>query len=235
MNCTIWNDQGAGSKGFCKACNYLLHKYRTDILVLMETRVSEAKAQEVCMSLGFSNNFRVEAIGYADGIWVLWNDSNVLFQIMRGALEFILFGFMRRLLLVEGASFGMLLIYSGPLFVGGDFNCIISVVERMGGSGQLSPDSHLLTELVSRQDLVDIGYVGSQFTWSQGARGNPVVSKRLNRVFSNVMGRLKWDSTIVKHLPTTRSDHNPLYLSLSPMVQVISRPSPNSSYGTVSC
>ncbi|KAL8141078.1 hypothetical protein V2J09_007099 [Rumex salicifolius] len=234
MNCTIWNAQGAGGSGFRRACRYLLNKFKTDVLVLMETRVSGAQAQDVCTSLGFSDNFRVEAVGFSGGIWILWNSTITTVQIVKGYPHFI-----HSKIDSNGDWFHLIVVYAPPtptrrrqfwtdleevvatihepLFVGGDFNCILSIEERLGGSGGLSPDSNVFADMVGRQDLIDMGYAGSQFTWFRGNRENPGVAKRLDRIFSNVCGRLKWDRAMVRHLPTTKSDHNPLYLMLDPV------------------
>ncbi|KAL8166154.1 hypothetical protein V2J09_007653 [Rumex salicifolius] len=234
MNCTIWNAQGAGSSGFQRACRYLLNKFKTDVLVLMETRVSGAQAQDVCTSLGFSDNFRVEAVGFSGGIWILWNSTITTVQIVKGYPHFI-----HSKIDSNGDWFHLIVVYAPPmptrrrqfwtdleevvatihepLFVGGDFNCILSIEERLGGSGGLSPDSNIFADIVGLQDLIDMGYAGSQFTWFRGNRENPGVAKRLDRIFSNVCGRLKWDRAMVRHLPATKSDHNPLYLMLDPV------------------
>ncbi|KAL8151220.1 hypothetical protein V2J09_021028 [Rumex salicifolius] len=44
-------------------------------LALLEPQVSEARADEDCASLGFSNNARVETMGLSGGIWILWNSD----------------------------------------------------------------------------------------------------------------------------------------------------------------
>ncbi|KAL8166551.1 hypothetical protein V2J09_008050 [Rumex salicifolius] len=55
------------------------------------------------------------------------------------------------------------------------------------------------------------GGIGSRFTWRRGISKKTRVYKRLDRT-----GRVKWEEAIVCHLPSTKSDHNPLLLSLDP-------------------
>ncbi|KAL8171312.1 hypothetical protein V2J09_023116 [Rumex salicifolius] len=97
-----------------------------------------------------------------------------------------------------------------PLFTGGDFNVIVSLDERSGGSGGLMEDSAIFSNLISRRDLVDMGFSGSKFTLCRGATDAPIVSKRLDKFLMNI----PWDEAFVRHLPAVRSDHNPLLLSL---------------------
>ncbi|KAF7835223.1 uncharacterized protein G2W53_010082 [Senna tora] len=59
--------------------------------------------------------------------------------------------------------------------------------------------------------LVDIGFSGSEFTWSRGD-----VSTRLDRVISNEDWRLTFSDASVTHLPRYKSDHNPLWIRFFP-------------------
>ncbi|XP_028797607.1 uncharacterized protein LOC114753107 [Neltuma alba] len=46
-----------------------------DVLCLLETRISGERADNVVRHLGFNNWLRLEATGFAGGIWVLWDES----------------------------------------------------------------------------------------------------------------------------------------------------------------
>ncbi|KAL8143934.1 hypothetical protein V2J09_016966 [Rumex salicifolius] len=232
MNCLIWNTQGAGSKGFRRACRYLIHRHKTDILVLSEPQILGVKAQEVCDSLNFSKNSRVEAVGASGGIWVLWNANETSVQIVSKGQ-----GLIHAKVLCDSVIADFVFVcappsavrrvafwtefeevissISGPAFFGGDFNCILSLEDRRGGSGGLSPDSMTFADLVGRLDLIDMGFSGSSYTWNRGPKDAPTVSKRLDRVFTNIQGRLQWTDACVRHLPAIKSDHNPIYLTLS--------------------
>ncbi|KAL8128488.1 hypothetical protein V2J09_017643 [Rumex salicifolius] len=214
MNCLIWNTQGAGSKGFRRACRYLIHRHKTDILVLSEPQISGVKAQEVCDSLNFSNNSCVEAVGASGGIWVLWNANETSGLIHAKVLcDSVIADFVfvyappsadRRVAFWTKFE-EVISSISGPAFFGGDFNCILSLEDRRGGSGGLSPDSMTFADLVGRLDLIDMGFSGSSYTWNRGPKDAPTVSKRLDR----------WTDACVRHFPTIKSDHNPIYLTLS--------------------
>ncbi|KAK5773021.1 hypothetical protein PVK06_049324 [Gossypium arboreum] len=45
-------------------------EHRPNIISLLETRVSGSKADKVIAKLGFQFSHRVEAVGYAGGIWI---------------------------------------------------------------------------------------------------------------------------------------------------------------------
>ncbi|MBA0715767.1 hypothetical protein Golax_014653 [Gossypium laxum] len=45
---------------------------------LSEIRINRCKADSVIAKLGFENSFRVEAMGFTKGIWLLWNDDIIV-------------------------------------------------------------------------------------------------------------------------------------------------------------
>jgi len=114
----------------------------------------------------------------------------------------------------------------GPLLIGGDFNTILWVDERMGGNGRLSPDSLAFGDWINELSLIDLGFKGNKFTWRRGRQESTVVAKRLDRVFVCAHARLKWQEAVVSHLPFMASDHAPLYVQLEPLQQVDPRRRP---------
>lgn len=70
-----WNCQGDGSKEFLRAAHLLINTHKLDILVLLETKVSGARANEIYKKLRFDSWFRIESIGYSGGIWILVKNS----------------------------------------------------------------------------------------------------------------------------------------------------------------
>lgn len=105
---------------------------------------------------------------------------------------------------------------SEPLIIGGDFNTIVRMDERMGGNGQLSPDSLAFGDWISELALIDLGFKGNKYTWKRGRLERNFVAKRLDRVFCCAQSRLKWQEASVTHLPFLSSDHTPLYVQLCP-------------------
>ncbi|XP_010463046.1 PREDICTED: uncharacterized protein LOC104774305 [Camelina sativa] len=105
-----------------------------------------------------------------------------------------------------------------PLIVGGDFNTIIRLDERSGGNGLLSADSLSFGDWIISESLIDMGFRGNKFTWRRGKIAQHFVAKRLDRVLCCAQARIKWQEAIVSHLPFLASDHAPVYVQLSPMV-----------------
>ena len=72
-NIFVWNYRGAGKRSFVSMMKDLHRKYEFSILILLETRISGERADIVIQNLDFDGVCRVEANGFAGGIWTLWD------------------------------------------------------------------------------------------------------------------------------------------------------------------
>ena len=77
MNSIIGNCRGAFKPSFQKHVREMVLKYNPDILLVMETRVGVNRAREITGRLPFDGAIRSDAVGFAGGIWVLWNSERV--------------------------------------------------------------------------------------------------------------------------------------------------------------
>lgn len=66
--------------------------------------------------------------------------------------------------------------------------------------------------------MVDLGYNGNPFTWSNERDGDDNIKERLDRVLANQAWLDHYPDTQVYHLPKTHSDHCPLLISTSKSV-----------------
>ena len=78
----VWNVRGAGKKMFSRNIKDLRSMYPFDILAFLEPRISGTKALHVINKLCFSNHFVVDAEGFSEGIWLLWNESKVKIHVI---------------------------------------------------------------------------------------------------------------------------------------------------------
>ena len=70
-----WNCQGAGSDTF-RTHAYELHcRHHPDILIIVEPRIAEGRAQAVIDTLPYTHLRRIDPTGFSGGIWPLWNES----------------------------------------------------------------------------------------------------------------------------------------------------------------
>ena len=75
MSIITWNYQGALDKRFPSIFKSFVFNYKPEIFVVFEPRISGIKADKVIRKLSYHNSHRVEADGFAGGIWVLWSDK----------------------------------------------------------------------------------------------------------------------------------------------------------------
>lgn len=80
MNTSImtWNCQGVASRQFLRVLKSLLQEYKPSVLALLEPRVSGRTADSIIKQTGYPNSHRIEATGFAGGIWLLWQDHMTL-------------------------------------------------------------------------------------------------------------------------------------------------------------
>ncbi|XP_023639459.1 uncharacterized protein LOC111830917 [Capsella rubella] len=235
-NIILWNCRGANKPNFRRSIRYILKKYPTDVLAVFETHAGGDRAQRICHGLGFDSSFRVDAAGQSGGLWLLWRSNVGEVEIMSSSDQFI------HARVKQGVEcFHLVVVYAaptvsrrsglwaslkavvtsidGPLMIGGDFNTIVRIDERVGGNGHLSPDSLAFGEWINELELIDMGFRGPQFTWRRGRVQRTYVAKRLDRVLCCAHTRLKWQEARVSHLPFLSSDHTPLYVQMSPGVE----------------
>ncbi|KAE8676059.1 hypothetical protein F3Y22_tig00111634pilonHSYRG00065 [Hibiscus syriacus] len=91
--------------------------------------------------------------------------------------------------------------------LGGDFNSIIRLDERDGGSCRGSRVRNLFAAFVFELGLFEVDYRGPKFMWR---RGN--LCKRLDRCLMNSCWANVFSGTMVLHLDRVGSDHCPLLL-----------------------
>ncbi|KAJ4850100.1 hypothetical protein Tsubulata_004512 [Turnera subulata] len=74
--------EGTGKKEFKRAMKEKKANTKPLIVIVVETRISGRKVANVIRRLGYTNSHRVDARGYAGGIWVLWKEGDVGVNIL---------------------------------------------------------------------------------------------------------------------------------------------------------
>lgn len=99
-----------------------------------------------------------------------------------------------------------------PWQIVGDFNCILSPEDRLGGRPFADTSSvRALQSLVFRQGLFDLGFHGPAHTWCNNRALGRRISSRIDRSFGNSAFLDLFPNCSLQHLVRTGSDHNPLY------------------------
>ncbi|KAH7853263.1 hypothetical protein Vadar_000653 [Vaccinium darrowii] len=80
--------------------------------------------------------------------------------------------------------------------VGGDFNAILHPSEKMGGQYRQAWELSDFQNFVNGSHLIDLGYVGYPFTWSNKRSGRDNVRVRLDRFLASPTWRLRYPSAV---------------------------------------
>ncbi|KAH0633697.1 hypothetical protein KY289_036658 [Solanum tuberosum] len=104
--------------------------------------------------------------------------------------------------------------YSGPWLMCGDFNQVMSQNEKWGGRPINYTRANRFSTCMNHCDLVDLGFKGSKYTWSNHRKKDSLILKRLYRGLANRSWISLYPNMTITHLPRTFFDHNPLLLNL---------------------
>ncbi|KAL4325308.1 hypothetical protein GQ457_11G022240 [Hibiscus cannabinus] len=193
----------------------LTSSHVSDVLAIMEPRVSGLTADNFIRRAGFDYSYRVEANGFSGGIWVMWKNI-VNIDVVAVDNQFIHASCFVVASQQRSALWGQLRALdpglAHPWILGGDFSVICSSAERHGGSVRRSGVYPQFCDFLFQYGLLDIGFYGPRFTWQRGD-----LVQWLDRCLCNGKWCEKFALSDVAHLPRLRLDHSPLLLTTTPV------------------
>ena len=234
----FWNVQGASSPEFRRAFKTISKNYFLNMVVIVEPRCSGKQADDFILSSGFGWSHRVEAKGFAGGIWLLWQD-NFTVTIFKNHSQFVHF----RVDDGKSNSSYITAVYASPIrsnrnflwrelsrlannvtdpwLIGGDFNSFLHNSEKKCGSQRYSSGCPMFNGWINDFNLYDLGFKGPKFTWSRGT-----VHERLDRVICDNMWLHMHPDNAVLHLPKLKSDHRPILVKFNNGTQTVGSEKP---------
>ena len=82
MNILIWNCRGSMKPQFRKTVMDLVEWHSPILMVITETRMSGARANEIIETLPFDRHAVADTVGFAGGIWLLWRSDLVNVDVL---------------------------------------------------------------------------------------------------------------------------------------------------------
>ncbi|XP_019462952.1 PREDICTED: uncharacterized protein LOC109361876 [Lupinus angustifolius] len=198
--CSIlsWNIRGAINKDGRQHARYLVRMFKPLIIVLMKTHYQFSRAEYLWNSLGYVKSGIVEAVGHARGIWVLLAMDNVLCTIVVNScnqaislkLQCSSKEWIFSAIYASSSSRDCELLWDYllsfhssvqlPWLLLGDFNEVFLSSEVRGDFFNHS-HAHRFSQVLERCGLMDIGAIGSQFTWFRREVIGCSIAKKLDR------------------------------------------------------
>ena len=77
MNIIIWNCKGTLKPNFQNNVRELVNNHNPAVLIIMETRIDGERAREITDRLLFDGAIHTNTIGYAEGLYMLWDLDRV--------------------------------------------------------------------------------------------------------------------------------------------------------------
>ena len=75
MNIICWNCREALNPRFRNTLDSLMNKYNSSIVIVTEIRFGGMRAKDITDKLPFDRAIHTDTIGYAGGLWLLWNSD----------------------------------------------------------------------------------------------------------------------------------------------------------------
>ena len=230
MNILSWNCQGLGNPRAVTVLSHLVGVKAPKIVFLMETKQSVEEMRSIKEDLQYHAIFTVPSLGRSGGLAMIWKEDVDLHvqtssQNHIDAIVFSSTGPPWRITGFYGQpeenrrheTWSLLRHlhsrYSMPWVCIGDYNEILSSDEKQGRLPKAQALMQAFRSALLQCNLIDLGYVGNDFTWNNGRHGDAYVQQRLDRACAIVEWRELFPHCRVTHLQVSYSDHDPIFFT----------------------
>ncbi|KAL2936222.1 Exodeoxyribonuclease III [Bienertia sinuspersici] len=233
MKIALWNIRGACSDKFMRHAWDIIQKHKPSIIIFLETKCDERRGLQVKQRLSFTDYKVMNPRGKRRGIWLLWkppvdlilftdNDANYfhgLFRFSPTSPEVLLTGIHAPSTSTPKSRLwrdmqDSLPPPTTPWMIVGDLNEVTSQSEKHDGRKFRQGQCHDFTNFQDNAGMIDLGFQGNPFTWTNGREGAAVIRERLDRAITNTKWLEAFPKTKVMHLTRTYSDHCPILVNL---------------------
>ena len=235
MNIIAWNCRGASKPSFQNHVRELVQNHDPAIMIIMETRIGGARARDISDKLPFDGAIHTDTLGFAGGLWLLWNSDrvqihqlatseqeiHVLVKVIPTNFEFICTAvyasprFQERSVLWNNLK-NAANLHDKSWIIAGDFNEVLGEGDKFGGRSISSNRSLLFKECLDHCSMVDMGFVGPRFTWTNRRNICDLIQERIDRFFANPSWYALHPDARVTHLTRCVSNHCPVLLETNP-------------------
>ena len=107
-------------------------------------------------------------------------------------------------------------LHNMPWVIVGDFNKPLVKEDKCRGRAVSFRRSLLFKECLDKCNMIDIGFFGPRFTWTNRREVKALIQERIDRFFVNPSWCVLFPEAKVVHLTRCHSDHCPVLLEMQP-------------------
>ena len=201
-----------------------------NFIFLMETKLVVTKMDGIKEGLNRSQGLVVLSKGWSGGLALLWkkelkvsvqtfSDNHIDAIVDQGVTghQWRITGFYGNLETSKRQESWLLLkrlatLNSLPWVCIGDFNELMHVREKEGGSTRPAKQMEAFYDVINSSCLRDMGYKGQDYTWSRRMGNRGWVRERLDRALVSTNWASRFPKMQLHHKPNSSSDHCVLIL-----------------------
>jgi hypothetical protein len=242
MKILPWNCRGLSKPAAVQTLRRLIRDQSPDIMFLTETKSSPLQVFATLNRLGFFLMSQVAPIGSSGGLVLSWrpgvdlkcfvtNKNNISAWCFSNPPNspWILSCFYgppdRRERMAFWDSFESIgSLFEAPWLCIGDFNSVLVQSEKLGGKPVSSSSNCPFRKFINLFGMIDLGFDGNPYTWSNNRKGLLMIKERLDRgLASPNWTHLHLEYSLL-HLPAFASNHNPISLTTNNSFCFLPRP-----------
>ena len=110
-------------------------------------------------------------------------------------------------------------LHNLPWVIAGDFNEPLLSGDKFGVRSVSVNRSLLFKECLDRCNMMDIGFVGPRFTWTNRREVQALIQERIDRFFVNPSSCVVYPDVRITHLTRCHSDHCLVFLKMQSRTQ----------------
>nr|POE76376.1 hypothetical protein CFP56_38007 [Quercus suber] len=199
MNILSWNCRGAINPNFGTVVSEMIRKLHPAILIISETKVSGVRAKGIIDRIPMDGVIVANSIGLSRGLWVLWDSRQVELTELSSTEQEI------HALVTSTAKPTLLLfvVYASPQFA--ERRLLWDTLTTVAGLHSMP--ALRFQECLDNCRMIDIGFNGPRFTWSNHRPLSQLIQTRIDRIFVNAEWNDLYPEAAVFHLEKTHSNH----------------------------
>lgn len=225
MSALSWNCRGLENLRTVRALQEVIASEDPNLVFFMETKLSKEDMTNKKYTLRFTEGLVVGSIGSKGGLALLWK-KDVMVDVQMfgpwhidadlggndGSRRWRFMGFYGQPKTSRREETWQILERLGssnslPWLCIGDYNEILSDVEKLEGNSRAPKLMERFREAMNRCRFRDLGYMGSRFTWSKVFVNGDSWWIRLDRALATPEWFSRFANAKLHHLSTTASDH----------------------------